>query len=244
MSWLITLPLVIPFATAILALLAGNNRSLRRGVTLVGSVALTWAAWQIFQTVRLEGVLAAQMGRWAAPFGITMVADPVSAIMVLLTAIIGLGGVLYSFADIDARRESFGYYSLLHLLLGAVCGAFLAGDLFNLYVWYELVLISSFSLLILGGEKAQIDGAIKYLALNLVATLMLLSHQYPNQMSHLTLALFIAWGMSMAILLLSNLFLRLLGDKGVSALERLMGLILVMLSTQMFLDGIRAYLKI
>ena len=174
MSWLITLPLVIPFATAILALLAGNNRSLRRGVTLVGSVALTWAAWQIFQTVRLEGVLAAQMGRWAAPFGITMVADPVSAIMVLLTAIIGLGGVLYSFADIDARRESFGYYSLLHLLLGAVCGAFLAGDLFNLYVWYELVLISSFSLLILGGEKAQIDGAIKYLALNLVATLMLL----------------------------------------------------------------------
>ena len=58
MSWLITLPLVIPFATAILALLAGNNRSLRRGVTLVGSVALTWAAWQIFQTVRLEGVLA------------------------------------------------------------------------------------------------------------------------------------------------------------------------------------------
>ena len=78
----------------------------------------------------------------------------------------------------------------------------------------------------------------------ILATLMLLSHQYPNQMSHLTRALFIAWGMSMAILLLSNLFLRLLGDKGVSALERLMGLILVMLSTQMFLDGIRAYLKI
>ncbi|MDU8421083.1 MarC family protein, partial [Pseudomonas syringae] len=79
---------------------------------------------------------------------------------------------------------------------------------------------------------------------SILATLMLLSHQYPNQMSHLTLALFIAWGMSMAILLLSNLFLRLLGDKGVSALERLIGLILVMLSTQMFLDGIRAYLKI
>ena len=79
---------------------------------------------------------------------------------------------------------------------------------------------------------------------SILATLMLLSHQNPNQMSHLTLALFIAWGMSMAILLLSNLFLRLLGDKGVSALERLMGLILVMLSTQMFLDGIRAYLKI
>ncbi|WKV49329.1 YhgN family NAAT transporter [Dickeya fangzhongdai] len=79
---------------------------------------------------------------------------------------------------------------------------------------------------------------------SILAALMLLSHQYPNQMPHLTLALFIAWGITVVVLLLSNLFLRLLGDKGVNALERLMGLVLVMLSTQMFLDGIRAYLKL
>lgn len=79
---------------------------------------------------------------------------------------------------------------------------------------------------------------------SILATLMLLSHQYPNQISHLVLALMIAWGLSATILLMSNLFLRLLGNKGVSALERLMGLILVMLSTQMFLDGVRAYLSI
>jgi small neutral amino acid transporter SnatA (MarC family) len=77
---------------------------------------------------------------------------------------------------------------------------------------------------------------------SILATLMLLSHQYPNQLSHLVLALLIAWGLSAAILLMSSLFLRLLGSKGVSALERLMGLILVMLSTQMFLDGVQAYL--
>ncbi|WP_411705115.1 YhgN family NAAT transporter [Edaphovirga cremea] len=79
---------------------------------------------------------------------------------------------------------------------------------------------------------------------SILAALMLLSHQYPHQISHLVVALLIAWGLSMVILILSDVFLRLLGDKGVSALERLMGLILVMLSTQMFLDGIRAYLKI
>lgn len=79
---------------------------------------------------------------------------------------------------------------------------------------------------------------------SLLATLMLLSHQYPNQMGHLVLALMIAWGATVVILLLSGLFLRLLGDKGVNALERLMGLILIMLATQMFLDGIRVYLKI
>ncbi|MGP2451004.1 YhgN family NAAT transporter [Pantoea stewartii subsp. indologenes] len=79
---------------------------------------------------------------------------------------------------------------------------------------------------------------------SLLATLMLLSHQYPNQMSHLVGALLIAWGVTVMILLLSGLFLRLLGDKGVNALERLMGLILIMLATQMFLDGIRVYLKL
>lgn len=79
---------------------------------------------------------------------------------------------------------------------------------------------------------------------SLLATLMLLSHQYPQQMTHLVGALLIAWGVTVGILLLSGLFLRLLGDKGVNALERLMGLILIMLATHMFLDGIRAYLKL
>jgi MarC family membrane protein len=79
---------------------------------------------------------------------------------------------------------------------------------------------------------------------SILAALMLLSHQYPHQLPHLVAALLIAWGLSAAILLMSNLFLRLLGSKGVSALERLMGLILVMLSTQMFLDGVRAYMKL
>lgn len=79
---------------------------------------------------------------------------------------------------------------------------------------------------------------------SLLATLMLLSHQYPNQMTHLVGALLIAWGVTVVILLMSGLFLRLLGDKGVNALERLMGLILIMLATQMFLDGIRTYLKL
>ncbi|WP_147200160.1 YhgN family NAAT transporter [Pantoea sp. MBD-2R] len=78
---------------------------------------------------------------------------------------------------------------------------------------------------------------------SLLATLMLLSHQYPDQLTHLVGALLIAWGATVTILLLSGLFLRLLGEKGVNALERLMGLILIMLATQMFLDGIRAYLK-
>ncbi|SQK71650.1 putative antibiotic transporter [Tatumella ptyseos] len=79
---------------------------------------------------------------------------------------------------------------------------------------------------------------------SLLATLMLMSHQYPGSLGMLVLSLLLAWAITSTILLLSGVFLRLLGDKGVNALERLMGLILIMLATQMFLDGVRAYLKL
>ncbi|WKX26617.1 YhgN family NAAT transporter [Tatumella ptyseos] len=104
---------------------------------------------------------------------------------------------------------------------------------------------SSTSGLPAGEEPFLVPLAIPLLAgPSLLATLMLMSHQYPGNMSLLILALFIAWGITAAILMMSGLFLRLLGSKGVNALERLMGLILIMIATQMFLDGIRAYLKL
>ncbi|WP_241646615.1 YhgN family NAAT transporter [Rosenbergiella metrosideri] len=96
-----------------------------------------------------------------------------------------------------------------------------------------------------GEEPFLVPLAIPLLAgPSLLATLMLMSHQYPGDMGMLIIALFIAWGITAAILMMSGLFLRLLGAKGVNALERLMGLILIMIATQMFLDGIRAYLKL
>jgi Formate hydrogenlyase subunit 3/Multisubunit Na+/H+ antiporter, MnhD subunit len=71
----------------------------------------------------------------------------------------GFAVAVYSLASMDAQREKFGYYPLLHIMLMGVCGAFLTGDLFNLYVWFEVLLISSFVLMALGGERAQIEGA-------------------------------------------------------------------------------------
>lgn len=77
---------------------------------------------------------------------------------------------------------------------------------------------------------------------SILATLMLLSHQHPYQINYLVLALFIAWSISVCILMMSNIFLRLLGSKGMNVLERLMGLLLVMVSTQMFMNGLQVYL--
>ncbi|ADV33955.1 putative MarC family protein [Candidatus Blochmanniella vafra str. BVAF] len=77
---------------------------------------------------------------------------------------------------------------------------------------------------------------------SVLATLLLLSHQYPHHINLIIIALIIAWGLSILILMLSNLLSNLLGNKGINALERLMGLLLIMISTQMLLDGIRTYL--
>jgi multicomponent Na+:H+ antiporter subunit D len=122
-----------------------------------------------------DGIQATQPGNWPAPFGITLVADLLSAIMTVLAALMGLAIVVYSMGTIDARRVAFGYYPLLQILMMGVCGAFLTGDMFNLYVWFEVMLLASFVLLALGGERAQLEGAIKYVTLNLIASTLFLT---------------------------------------------------------------------
>ncbi len=115
------------------------------------------------------------MGDWPAPFGITLVADLLSAVMVVITAITGLPWRSMRWPISTRGRRTLGYHALFQILLAGVCGAFLTGDLFNLYVWFEVMLIASFGLLVLGGKEEQIDGGIKYVALNLVSTILFLT---------------------------------------------------------------------
>jgi multicomponent Na+:H+ antiporter subunit D len=172
---LLVLPLLIPVVTAVACLFAWGRRPLQRIFGLVGSAALLAAALALLGTVARAGILAVQVGAWPAPFGITLVADLFSAIMVAVTAVIAASVAVYSLATMDAQREEFGYYPLLQLLLLGVCGAFLTGDLFNLYVWFEVMLIASFVLLALGGERPQLEGAIKYVTLNLMSSALFLA---------------------------------------------------------------------
>jgi multicomponent Na+:H+ antiporter subunit D len=175
MNILLILPLVIPLTTAAVSLLAWRWRAAQRGLGIVGTAALFAAALLLLSVVWQHGVQAVQIGNWPAPFGITLVADLFSAIMVVVAGLMGFTVVIYSFASMDTPRESFGYYPLLHILLMGVCGAFLTGDIFNLYVWFEVMLIASFVLLALGGERAQLEGAVKYVTLNLISSVFFLT---------------------------------------------------------------------
>lgn len=175
MSWLLALPIMLPLGTAVFAFALRGKGALGRWVSVGGCLASLVVAVALMVRVWHDGVLAAQMGGWLAPYGITLVADLLSAVMVLITAVTGLAVAIYATVDIDVRREALGYHALFQVLLAGVCGAFVTGDLFNLYVWFEVMLIASFGLLVLGGSKAQLDGGIKYVALNLVSTILFLS---------------------------------------------------------------------
>lgn len=170
MRLLPALPILIPLATAAVSLLAWRRRALQGALAVAGAAALLGVALWLLAAVRGGTILVLHAGGWPAPFGITLVVDLLGALMVSVSALIGLAVAVYSLATVDARRVSFGYFPLFHVLLMGVCGAFLTGDAFNLYVWFEVMLIASFVLVALGSERAQIEGAIKYVTLNLLSS--------------------------------------------------------------------------
>ncbi|MBN1967316.1 MAG: Na+/H+ antiporter subunit D, partial [Anaerolineae bacterium] len=175
MNALLLFPILVPFLTAVIALLAWHSRTVQRRVSVAGALLHFAAAITLLIAVRQDGIQVTQIGNWPAPFGITLVADLFSAIMVVMTGLMGLAIAVFSLGSMDTRRESFGYYSLLHTLLMGVSGAFLTGDMFNLYVWFEVMLIASFVLMALGGQKEQLEGALKYVTINLLSSALFLT---------------------------------------------------------------------
>jgi multicomponent Na+:H+ antiporter subunit D len=175
MNHCLVLPIVIPLLCAVISLSFRRRPALQKAVGLVGSSVWTAVALFILQTVRREGIQVTQLGGWPAPFGITLVADMLSAVLVLLTGLIVLTTFIVSWSEIESQRIALGYCPLLHILAMGICGAFLTGDLFNLYVWYEVMLIASFVLLGLGGKRPQLEATLKYVALNLIASALFLA---------------------------------------------------------------------
>lgn len=170
----IAAPIFIPALLAALGLLVirlGHRRmaGFQFALAIVGATANLLVSLLILITTLSGTRLVYQMGLYPAPFGITIVADGLSAIMLTLTGILAFTTVFYAGGTLDARRY-LNFYPLLLFLLMGVNGAFLAGDIFNLYVFFEVLLVASFALLTLGGQIGQINGGIRYMLLNLLAS--------------------------------------------------------------------------
>ncbi len=173
MSLLVMLPIIMPFLMGLSALF--RQRPRRRIAAMVAALAnVIVCGFIVFYVATTDTLIVSQMGGHPAPFGITFVIEMLSALMLLITAIIAFAVVMYSHATIDANRERFVYYPLIGFLIMGTNLAFITGDLFTLYVAFELMLLSSFVLMTLGGERGQLEGGIKYVAINLISSTIFL----------------------------------------------------------------------
>jgi len=169
------LPIILPLAGAVLCMFFRRNLAAQRGLAVLVSVLLLLVAIGLMAHTRDGTIAVMNVGNWQAPFGITLVVDMLSSTMLVLAGLLAVAVSIYACFDLDEPRIRFGFFPLMLILLMGVNGAFVTGDLFNLYVWFEVLLTASFILLALGGERPQLEGSIKYVALNLLSSALFLA---------------------------------------------------------------------
>ncbi|WP_265515678.1 Na+/H+ antiporter subunit D [Nitratireductor luteus] len=174
-DWLVVAPVVIPLVFGAVILMLRHETRMHASIAIAALVATLAANIGLLARVIETGPLVMTMGRWLPPFGISFAADALGASLALVATLVALVCAIYSLSDIGSIGRRYGFYTFMLLMMAGVGGAFLTGDIFNLYVWFEVFLISSFGLLVLGSEHRQLDGATKYAILNLVATTLFLT---------------------------------------------------------------------
>src|SRR5690606_18372225 len=145
-DFLLVAPMAVPLATLVLCLLLRPRHDLVRVVSVLGATALLAVGLALVGIAASDVVLAGQLGDWKAPYGISAVIDRLSAAMVAITRAIGLATVVYGIRREGEAEVARGFHLFVHGLLCGVCGAFITADVFNLYVWFEVLLIGSFAL--------------------------------------------------------------------------------------------------
>jgi multicomponent Na+:H+ antiporter subunit D len=176
MTEVVIAPVLVALATAILCLGLRRFRLVSQGVSLVGAVGYLVAVAALVTAVAgdADGVLVYELGGWQAPFGIVLVADSLSAVFLALTAVVSLAAVVYANRYIDPVGQRLSYHPLYHMMVLGVTGAFLTGDLFNLFVWFEVMLLSSYVLVVFYSGPEHTRAALQYTVLNLVASAVML----------------------------------------------------------------------
>ncbi len=169
----IVAPVVLPLlAGALLVALEHVRAAWVRPASVVAMLGGLAVALVLLDRAGSGEVATYLLGNWSAPFGIVFVLDRLSALMVTLTAIVASAALVWSLAGEDRAGPHF--HALFHFQLAGLYGAFLTGDLFNLFVFFEVLLISSYGLLLHGGGSARLRAAVHYVAFNLAGSALFL----------------------------------------------------------------------
>ncbi|PKH84911.1 monovalent cation/H+ antiporter subunit D [Pseudomonas sp. Choline-02u-1] len=177
MTHLIAAPILLPLLTAAIMLMLGEkHRPLKAKINLFSSflglfISVMLLQWT--QTTGVPGSIGVYLpGNWQAPFGIVLVVDRLSAMMLVLTGVIGVSALMFAMARWDGAGSSF--HALFQIQLMGLYGAFLTADLFNLFVFFEVLLAASYGLLLHGSGRARVSSGLHYISINLLASSLFL----------------------------------------------------------------------
>lgn len=166
-------PILIPLTAAVLGVLAGRSSiALQRTISLAATILGAAVAIMLVAAVQDGAILTYQLGDWPAPWGIVLVADRTSVLLVALTQALALPALLWSCGGTD--RSGRYFHALFQFLIAGVSGAFLTGDIFNLFVFFEILLAASYMLLLHGGQPERVRQALHFVLLNLVGSALFL----------------------------------------------------------------------
>ncbi|MBN1348084.1 Na+/H+ antiporter subunit D [candidate division KSB1 bacterium] len=167
----VAFPVLVPLFFGIVCLIFRKHIRLQQSFAIISMIGTLGIAAGLFYKVYAGSqILVLNLGNWSPPFGIVFVADLLSMSMVVSASIIGFVVSIYSISNIDRKRQENYYFAFFNFLIAGVNGAFLTGDIFNLYVFFEVMLMASYALITLGSERSQLEESIKYMVLNLVAS--------------------------------------------------------------------------
>lgn len=172
MSNLAVMPIIFPLFAGIILVFLNKRTNVVRHLTkwfaFINLLIVVYTTYIVFT----DGMIILETGTWVAPYGIIFVADSLSVLIILATSIITMVIALIAPKLVPEQKEKYFFYAFFFFLISGVSGAFLTGDLFNLFVFFEVLLMASYGLIVLGGEKRQLRESFKYLLFNLFSSVI------------------------------------------------------------------------
>src|SRR5690625_390127 len=169
-SNLIVLPMALPLIIGIIQIFFKNQIKTQRTMSILGILMTIGIAVFLLERIQTEGIMRLDFGGWEPPIGILFVADSFSVILVLVASVVTVICLIYAFSSVCEKMEKMYFYAFINFLLAGVNGSFLTGDIFNLYVNFEIMLLASYVLVALGGSKKQLRESIKYVVINVLSS--------------------------------------------------------------------------
>jgi len=172
---LLTLPILLPLLGAGCSMVVGRSRIAQRVVSLTVLTSVAGVSVALLVVVDRDGPVSTQGGGWPAPMGISLVADRLSALLLAVASVMLLAVLVYAIGQPGAERNHVGFQSVYLVLAAGVAGAFLTGDLFNLFVSFEMMLAASYVLITLGARRDQVRAGMTYVVISLLASTLFLT---------------------------------------------------------------------